>query len=328
MDDNFYMVLHSTSSAIFPNNVANHFQVDCSPIYLEGNWELALYELSFRGTPTINVKNTIITYWRMTTKVYPCVFKFKCASDYHSFKFIKEVDPNLKVSIKNERLYLSSTRGDFKLVFENLKDANFFGFTTTSNKSTNGKLVGTNASLVGDVQSNAEIQYEKFTDLKFTFRHNLNSLTDLRDYIRNHCSDIFKFIYFENGVFRLKTYSDIYKVIFDPVLGNALGLPAIEYRKRGQKIDIVSFKKTDAKHMYIYTNMIEPIIVGDVKAPLLKSMWFKDRTSVVERPMYLPVACSRINNIEIIVRDDSGSFINFRKNTVLSITVHFRKNGG
>ena len=84
--------------------------------------------------------------------------------------------------------------------------------------------------------------------------------------------------------------------------------------------------------MYVYTSMVDLIIVGDVRAPLLKSIWIEDKftsSDVVsismEHPMYLPVMCDRINNIEFNIRDDSGRFINFNKNTVSLLTVHLRK---
>ena len=48
----------------------------------------------------------------------------------------------------------------------------------------------------------------------------------------------------------------------------------------------------------------------------------------MDHPMYLPVASTRINNIEINIRDDSGKFINFEANTKSSLTVHLRKING
>ena len=83
--------------------------------------------------------------------------------------------------------------------------------------------------------------------------------------------------------------------------------------------------------MYIYTNIIEPILLGDQKAPLLKSVWLEDKFDsnevvflTMKQPMYCPISSTRINNIEFNIRDDSGRFINFAKDTVTSLTVHLR----
>lgn len=73
-------------------------------------------------------------------------------------------------------------------------------------------------------------------------------------------------------------------------------------------------------------------MVGDTHVPLLKSIWLENKYETndliyisMDNPMYLPVATSCINNIEINIRDDSGRLIKFAKDTVSSLTLHFRK---
>jgi hypothetical protein len=47
---------------------------------------------------------------------------------------------------------------------------------------------------------------------------------------------------------------------------------------------------------------------------------------VVERPMYLDVAASSINSIEMDVTTNFGKYIPFDYGTVTSITLHFVRN--
>lgn len=341
MSNNFYMVLPSNSSAkIHPENDASNFKVDWeTPIYLDGNWEMALYEMSFLYPPSIFLSNALMMYTKLEPKLIPITVS--CINDVYSFKYTKVIDIYLSVALENEKIHITSVRGDFEVVFKSITGANFFGFTSTNIKSKNGALVSENNVQKGNAEAAADVTYvnDKYTELKLRFEDDLSltSLEHLKEYIVENCSEIFKVVKLENNFFRFIAHSNVYKVKFDQSLRYSLGIANFEYSKKGIK-DLVIIASTRAKlektsrHMYVYTSMIEPIIVGNVKAPLLKSIWLEDKfeTSDVvfiamEHPMYLPVASTRINNIEINIRDDSGRFINFAKDTVLSLTVHLRK---
>ncbi len=86
-------------------------------------------------------------------------------------------------------------------------------------------------------------------------------------------------------------------------------------------------------NMYIYASVCAPIQVGDVLVPLLKSIWLnvnknyqynEIRSIDIKNPMYVPVALSSINTIEINIRSDSGYYIPFSENAVTVLTLHFK----
>ena len=92
-------------------------------------------------------------------------------------------------------------------------------------------------------------------------------------------------------------------------------------------------------NVYIYGSVCAPIRVGETLAPLLKSLWIdvnKRKYNIgemynvaIKNPMYLPLASSTINNVEINIRSDSGQLIPFLPGAVTTLTLHFkrRRNG-
>lgn len=87
--------------------------------------------------------------------------------------------------------------------------------------------------------------------------------------------------------------------------------------------------------LYIYSSVCEPINVGGALVPLLRSVWFQSSHNklkegeminhVIEHPMYIPVAATTINSIEINIRTDSGDFVPFQDGAITSLTLHFKK---
>ena len=70
--------------------------------------------------------------------------------------------------------------------------------------------------------------------------------------------------------------------------------------------------------LYVYTNIIESVYVGNVRAPLLLTCPFKakdskDKVNQIEflNPCYTPINRSSINQIDIAIYDDAGALIPF-----------------
>ena len=89
-------------------------------------------------------------------------------------------------------------------------------------------------------------------------------------------------------------------------------------------------------NMYIYASICEAIQVGDVRVPLLKSIWldvdkfsrgpFSRRIHMdIKNPMYVPVGATAANCIEVNIRTDSGELVPFAPGAITSLTLHFRK---
>ena len=83
-------------------------------------------------------------------------------------------------------------------------------------------------------------------------------------------------------------------------------------------------------NIYIYCSLITPYQVGDVKAPLLRSVpagnmdtWGTVLWRDFNPPLYLPVNATSFNSIYMEMRDDMGELINFDNGRTL-ITLRFR----
>lgn len=84
-----------------------------------------------------------------------------------------------------------------------------------------------------------------------------------------------------------------------------------------------------SKQIFIYSSLTEPIRVGNVTVPLLRTILAKDGWDeivnyVVEKPIYLPISNNNINNIEVNIRDDLGRPINFPYGSKSVLTIHFK----
>lgn len=82
--------------------------------------------------------------------------------------------------------------------------------------------------------------------------------------------------------------------------------------------------------LYVYCNVCEPQIVGDVYAPLLRTVAIKGKrnqhtTIAYNQPHYIPVGTREISEIEIDIRDDSGFKVPFTVGKVVC-KLHFRQN--
>lgn len=80
---------------------------------------------------------------------------------------------------------------------------------------------------------------------------------------------------------------------------------------------------------FIYSDLVSPQIVGNVKVPLLRTVPIKQRRGVEQvtktfiQPHYLPLAKSYIQSVEILIRDDTGNPISFQKGKCL-VKLHIR----
>ena len=82
--------------------------------------------------------------------------------------------------------------------------------------------------------------------------------------------------------------------------------------------------------LYVYTNIVSPVYVGDVKAPLLLTCPFKKKGShenvhQIEflNPTYTPLNRNVINQIDIGIYDDAGALIPFIHGKT-KLSLHFR----
>ena len=82
--------------------------------------------------------------------------------------------------------------------------------------------------------------------------------------------------------------------------------------------------------MYVYCNISKPQIVGDIYAPLLRTVAVKGKRNehiaiLYNSPHYIPFGIREISEIEIDIRDDTGNKVPFTSGKVVC-KLHFRQN--
>lgn len=91
--------------------------------------------------------------------------------------------------------------------------------------------------------------------------------------------------------------------------------------------------RTPSCQMFVYCDIIEPRIVGDVYTPLLRVIQACGKTNAIpgetamktlSPPHYIPLLLTNFRTIEINIRDHLGRPIPFESGT-LTVTLHFRR---
>ena len=81
--------------------------------------------------------------------------------------------------------------------------------------------------------------------------------------------------------------------------------------------------------LYVYSGIVEPRIVGDKIAPLLRIVPITGRhgemvTASFDHVQYIPVLSREFGTIETEIRDDTGRLVPFERGKV-TVTMHFRR---
>ncbi|GFU57451.1 uncharacterized transposon-derived protein F54H12.3 [Trichonephila clavipes] len=80
--------------------------------------------------------------------------------------------------------------------------------------------------------------------------------------------------------------------------------------------------------IYVYCDLVEPQIVGDIQAPLLKIVKVEGKDGEVvnshyTRPHFVPVIRQHFQTIELVLRLHSGDLVPFERGRVIAV-IHFR----
>ena len=95
-----------------------------------------------------------------------------------------------------------------------------------------------------------------------------------------------------------------------------------------QSNSIVDFRR-GFESLYVYSSIVEPRIVGDKIAPLLRIVPITGRhgemvTARFDHVQYIPVLSREFGSIETEIRDDTGRPVPFERGKV-TVTLHFRR---
>ena len=130
------------------------------------------------------------------------------------------------------------------------------------------------------------------------------------------------------------TLHPLTKVQFSPALASLLGFSSTPFQTAGNKIvnvygNSIADMESSVHALYVYTDVVEAIRVGDTQAPLLRVV---DASGAIGEhihrnynpPRYLPICKSNFDSIEIDIRTDEGKPVPFESGR-LSVTLHFRR---
>ena len=81
--------------------------------------------------------------------------------------------------------------------------------------------------------------------------------------------------------------------------------------------------------LFVYCDVVEHVVVGDVKAPLLRTVNITGKEGltvnrIFQTVQYVPVQRKQFSTIEIDIRDDTGRPVPFQRGKVI-VTLHFRR---
>lgn len=136
----------------------------------------------------------------------------------------------------------------------------------------------------------------------------------------------------KNRVFLDLKSNKFLKVVFSEKLKNILGFKNRVYeRKNFSDLKVIADYPPDlyfgSSRVYVYTDIINPIIVGNTFAPLLYSFLIKgkEREAVTINPIrsYVDLKPKQIESIFIYLCNQFGEEINFSRGS-LSVSLHFR----
>ena len=136
-------------------------------------------------------------------------------------------------------------------------------------------------------------------------------------------------IEFNDKTHRISFYlkHDVHSLVLSPKLRDIL---AIRKRTGNSYVSETEVDVNWAGHtVFVYCDLVQNSIVGDVTAPLLRSTVVRGKYGenvheVFHRPMYLPLRTNHFDTVRISIKSESGESVPFTFGNSC-ITLHFRR---
>ena len=182
--------------------------------------------------------------------------------------------------------------------------------------------VGFVGNYVEKITTEIPLGFRQFVKATEVCNHLNEKVNDQR--ITFHCTK-------ENKI-KLQLLDEKLKVTFSNDLRDILGFDQNVYTRSGTYLasDTISMNR-HIDYFYIYSNIGDNIRIGDTEAPLLAVIPFNPKPCqiVTEKafkvPMYVPIVCKYISQIDIAIYDGAGKLIPFHAGAVTSVRLHFRR---
>ena len=122
------------------------------------------------------------------------------------------------------------------------------------------------------------------------------------------------------------------RIHFSDILMDCLAFDKSDYIGPGKFTATGEFSLTRRiKYLYIYTNLIDFVRIGDTEAPLLGIVPFmgdnckilKEKT--FEDPMFVPLRSNFVTQIDVTLRDGAGEIIPFLSSASTSLCIYLRE---
>lgn len=131
----------------------------------------------------------------------------------------------------------------------------------------------------------------------------------------------------------MKLQANVVNIEFSTTLALQLGFDPEETDLNSYKRSIrpANVRSTIPSHMYVYCDLVEPQLVGDAAAPLLRIVnidtsrytYGANRIVHFTDPHYVPVSRSTFESVEIDLRDGAGRNLPFQSGTTC-MKLHLR----
>lgn len=140
-----------------------------------------------------------------------------------------------------------------------------------------------------------------------------------------------KFVSFQSMTDETKHF--MYRINFSPVLALQLGFhPDMDFMGEAKAQTPYNLMLGVPRALYVYTDFVEPQLVGDVMARLLRVVRIDLRSynhggqscETFTVPHYVPVSRQDLQQVEVNINDDTGHIAPFLAGTS-TLVLHFRK---
>ena len=370
-----YVVLPSNSCPnVHPDNKAGKFHVSWqNPLEFHGGgWRVALVEMNYdyspkTTNPLFGIEYGKITFNHITIGPYSFIWNEKGRQlrlegyglkgyvptnpPYDSFTV-----PTFKVD-EGGHIYAESSLFRFNISFASKRDAAKAGFDSTIARSywDRDKMVHILKALrpLSEEEEEGRIDHivMDLTSLPFTVKH--TAMITQYEYCSNAKELVGSLRLLFKDVFSLLKISSNYRLVIQMredithirLLGGfniVLGFDDTYISNNTPEKHLIQAQHPPQlcrvyTRMYIYASCCAEILVGDVRVPLLRSVFVEDdpkesedtfartKNIIIDNPMYIPISGTTINTIEVNIRDDSGRIVPFDGGTVTSLTLHFKQ---